>query len=359
MMLLNKPVFEKHLKCIIKSCRELIPGLQSIILYGGFGRDEGSWYQDEQGEWRPYNDYDICIVTKKKASLGDIKKLKTKLAREIGINWIDLGQFLPEELSRLRPSILNYDFKNASKVICGDSSVLDLIPEINASTLPMKDAQILFFTRLYTLLGSLDKKGVEQEVKENKSRFFRNQMAKAILAIVDVMLLAKGAYDSSYKKRVDRMAALYPAKKDFLMISRWALEEKLYPTAPNMNPDEVRALYHKVYSYYFSEMYGALSKYFKRPVKGPEDVEFCMKWKPLPFLKRLFWVVRFSGLKMEKQIATLIAQNYIADAWNSGDIKKRYLQRGINLLKVVDSQLSVDMNWDEARLQAARLRMKD
>ena len=39
----------------------------SIYLYGGYGRDEGSWVIEEvdgQRKVRPYNDYDIAIIVK-------------------------------------------------------------------------------------------------------------------------------------------------------------------------------------------------------------------------------------------------------------------------------------------------------
>ncbi|GAX62920.1 NADH:flavin oxidoreductase [Candidatus Scalindua japonica] len=315
-------------------------------------------YQDQHGSWHPYNDYDICIVANRKALPGDVKKVKERLARKVGINWIDLGQFSPEEMRCFCPSILNYDFKYASKVIYGDQMVLDLIPEIKASALPMKEAQILFFTRLYTLLGSLDKNGLDQNLRGETSRFFRNQMAKAILAIVDVLLLAKGAYDASYCKRVEKVNELYPEKKEFLVLGRWALEEKLRPQSSEMSSQEIRRMYQSVHYHYFIEMYNSLSLHFCKNLNDPQDIEFCMKWQPLSFMKRLYWFVRYCGWQVERQISIQIAQCYIAAAWNPENIIIKNLNRGIALLRTVDPQLSTEMNWDEARLQAVRLRME-
>lgn len=336
----------------------LLPDLRAIILYGGFGRDEGSWFQDELGTWRPYNDYDICIVTERKASRHELKALEESLAKEIGINWIDLCQLSPDEMKRLRPSIKNYDFKNASKVIYGDSTVLDLIPEIDATTLPMKEAQILYFTRLYTLLGSLDENGLHQNLEGEASRFFRNQMTKAILAVVDVLLLAKGAYHASYRKRVERVAELYPEKVDFLTLSRWALEEKLRPQAPPMTSQEVRKLYESVHAQYLPEMYLALSLRFGKRVTGPKDVEFCMKWCPIILIKRLYWVLKFRSLRMEKQVSVMLAQSYIAAAWTPAGINEDLLQQGGALLRRVDNRISTGLTWDVARIEVARLRME-
>jgi len=32
---------------------------RAILLYGGYGRDEGSWIVENDGRRRPYNNYDI------------------------------------------------------------------------------------------------------------------------------------------------------------------------------------------------------------------------------------------------------------------------------------------------------------
>lgn len=42
-------VLQQHLHLIVNASRDLLPDLTAIILYGSFGRDEGSWYQDKQG----------------------------------------------------------------------------------------------------------------------------------------------------------------------------------------------------------------------------------------------------------------------------------------------------------------------
>ena len=349
-------VLQRHLRLIVEACKNLQPNLTAVILYGGFGRDEGSWLQDSDGTWRPYNDYDICIVTDQKAPAHEVKALEKSLAQEIGINWIDLSQLSPDEMKRLRLSIKNYDFKNASKVIYGDKTVLDRIPAMDASTLPMKEAQILYFTRLYTLLGSLDENGLDQNLGDEPSRFFRNQMAKAILAIVDVLLLAKGAYDASYCRRVERVVQLYPEKKELIELSRWAHGERLRPQAPDMNSRQARRMYQSVHGHYFSEMYRALSLHFAKRIDGPQDVEFCMKWLPLNLLKRFYWLLKFRSLRAEKQVSLMLAQSYLAAAWAPDRINEKFLRQGLALLRRLDDRLSTESTWDQARLEAARLR---
>ena len=55
----KKDVLTKNLRTIVSKLRLLSP--HSIILHGGYGRDEGSWVV-ENGEYRSYNDYDIFLI---------------------------------------------------------------------------------------------------------------------------------------------------------------------------------------------------------------------------------------------------------------------------------------------------------
>lgn len=347
-----------HMGHIVDACKVLYSELTAIVLYGGYGRNEGSWFQGDNGVWRPYNDYDIRVVTTRSIPQHALESLEKNLAERIGIRWIDLGQSHPNELKHLRPSILNYDLKNASRVVYGDSSVLDLIPRIDSSTLPMKEVQVLFFTRLYTLIGSLGEAGLARGLSGDESRFFRNQMAKAVLAIVDVLLLTKGAYHPSYRTRVERLHALFQGRGEILRLSRWALEEKLEPRSPAMSSEEMLGLYASVHKHYFKEMYQALSLHLGRQVDGPGQIAWCAKWRPRSVMTRVYGLLRSRGLQMERQLAVMLAQSYIAAAWTPDGVRGDFVARGMALLRQVDEHVPLDATWDRARVEVARIRME-
>jgi hypothetical protein len=42
------------------------PYVIAVILYGGYGRNEGGWLVERNGSYKPYNDYDIYLWLKKK-----------------------------------------------------------------------------------------------------------------------------------------------------------------------------------------------------------------------------------------------------------------------------------------------------
>ena len=350
---------KKRLTADLKLIRECLIDFQplSIILYGGYGRGEGSWVWYNNENCVPYNDYDILMILEKKIPEEIIKSIRKKLAQDIGIRWVDIGQKTPKELKKLRPSIYNYDLKYASKVIYGNGQIKNLIPEIDSTKIPLKDGEILFFTRLWTLLGSLDKKGFNVSRKGEDARFFRNQMAKSILAIVDVVLLQKGLYHSSYKERVKRLKGYFEHKKELIELAVWALSEKLKPTSLEMASEEITALYDKIYYQYFKEMYHVLSKYYNRNIENARDLEIIINWGFINLLNRIGWLLLKRNFQMEKQISMNIAQLYIATSYNYGETNDVYLKKGINSLKKINKTIPTNLNWDDARCMAAEMRL--
>jgi hypothetical protein len=349
---------DTHLQQIVENVVSLCPELRAIILYGGYGRNEGSWIIEEGGDCRPYNDYDILLVIENKIPNCIIDSLRKDLAKQIGIRWVDIGQKTPVELKKLKPSIYNYDLKYASKIIQGDPNILNFIPEIDASKLPLKEGETLFFTRLWTLLGSLDGKGFSVDLKGEESRFFRNQMAKAALAVVDVLLLQKGAYHPSYKERVKRLSKLYPKKIGLCELAEWALEEKLFPKAPNMEAYEIEKLYQKVHHHFFSEMYGLLTKCYRCKIDNPKGIERHLKWGIANLIKRVGWIVLRRNMNWEKRRAVNVAQSYIAAAFNNDVNYKEFLQEGVSCIRYLDKSFAANASWNEARVRVAELRME-
>lgn len=351
-------VLNSHIQQLIRGCISLNAELIAIILYGGYGRNEGSWIITENGDCRPYNDYDILLVVKNKIPKHSIEALRKDLAKQIGIQWIDIGQIKISRLRRLRPTIYNYDLKYGSKVIKGDKNVLSLIPEMDATKLPLKEGETLFFTRIWTLLGSLHENGFEIILKGEESRFFRNQMAKAILSIVDVLLLQKGSYHLSYNERVKNLSKLYPQKTRLLELSKWALEEKLFPKNPNMTSEDVNKLYQELNFYFFREMYHLLTKYYGRKINSPEKIAIQLKWAPSNFIKRLSWILLRRNLNWERKIIVNLAQTYVATAYNDKANYEDYLQQAIKYIRILDKSFSENSSWNEARVRIAQLRLE-
>jgi len=347
--------FEKNKSIIIKTLLGVAPDLTAIIMYGSYGRDEGGWFQDNSGKWCPYNDYDLCIISELKIKDRYLSEAKKNIADAIGIKWVDLCQFSQNELKIMPISILNYDFKNGSSVIYGSDEIISLIPNFISSNILLKEAEVLFFTRIYTFLGSIDVSLLGVELDGEAVRFFRNQMAKAILAVVDALLIAKKSYNSSYHKRVELLEELYPDNSELINLSRWALLEKLNPKSPKMSQEDMVNLYKAVHKIYFHEMYKVLSFHFKRKIDSPENIEFSLKWNLRSILFRAFWIIRFRNFDYESEIKIKSAMLYIAVAWNGSCVSDQWLSRGIKLLTGFDRTLTQMMTWNQARFEALRI----
>ena len=192
---------KKYEKIIVKCILKFV-NPEGIFLYGGYGRNEGSWLIEKDKLPKPYNDFDILLVVNKQVKNDLIIKIKKHIKSCISIRWIDLSQIKLNKLKKLKNSIFNYDLKNASKVLYGNKKLQNLIPNLKPSEIPLIDIDILFKTRLWTLVGCFEDNSFKN-VYGSKSIFFRNQMAKAVLACVDCYLILNKKYNFSYKKRVE------------------------------------------------------------------------------------------------------------------------------------------------------------
>jgi len=348
---------DAHMNQIIESITSLLSETLTIIIYGSYGRNEGGWYNTIEDGYQPFNDYDIILIKDNKIPTTILSSLKKKLLEKINIKWIDLSQMTTVELTKLEPSIFNYDLKYGSNVIYGDLNVLDLIPRIEAKDIPLEDGNILFKTRMWSFFGSLDETSFDRGVVGEDSRFFRNQMAKAVLSIVDVCLLQKGAYHYSYKQRVSSFKKLYSHKKELCALSEWALSEKLEPKAPEMSKYEVESLYSNVHFYFLKEMFIVLSKRFKTIIRKPEKLILLWHYHPLILFKRVAYFLYKRSMNFEDKIKIDIVQLYLISAYKKGSINRQYLTKANYLMKELDPSVSQNLSWDKARLIVAKMRL--
>jgi len=327
----------------------------AIIIVGGYGRDEGSWII-ENGRARPYNDYDITIVTENILPQNKIQKIRKQLAEEIGIRWIDIDQLTPKRLKKLKLKIKSYDLKYASKIIFGDKEILNNIHEYSAQNIPLAEIETLFYTRIWTFLGSLKENGFVVNIEREEARFFRNQMAKAVLAIVDINLLAKGLYHYSYKERVKRFKQNFFDKSTLCELAEWALEEKLFPKETLLTKEDIKKLYSTIHHFYLDEMFSALSRYYHIKITKPEQLEILLKWSIKNILRRIYLVLVKHTFDFERQIKIELSQLYLFAAYNNDGINQKYLSKGIKILRKLDKNININSSWDKARLIIANIR---
>lgn len=325
----------------------------SIYLYGGYGRGEGSWRLEKvngQLKARPYNDYDIALIVKKKFNLKELRQLENELKKHLDVKWIDLSQYKIINLKTFRATIKNYDFKYASKWIYGDKKVLDNIPKIDRKSIKLKDVETLYITRLWTLIGSFPLAGLTKMSKEEEM-FFRNQMAKCILAIIDNILVLNKEYDASYRIRVEKIKN-FSDDVDLIELSRWALEEKLFPKSEGMTEKEIVELYKKVHGLFFKYFYSTLSLYYRKHIKRPEDMDkhiiYNLEDLVIRKIKKLF----LNDNRRQLNMYLSILQGYIA--YYYFDMDNECLKKISSIMEKKFNFISNDI--DELRLKVADLR---
>ena len=276
-------VQKKLEKIIVESVLKFI-NPKGIILYGGYGRDEGSWVIGKDKKLKPYNDFDILLVLEKELHNDIVNQIKKNIKSHVSIRWIDISQIKPFKLEKLKNSIFNYDLKYDSKVLYGDKKLQNIIPDFESSKIPLKDIDILFRTRIWTLVGCFHDKSFDQ-ITGSHSMFFRNQMAKAVLAGVDSCLIMEQQYHYSYKKRV-KFFLNFNKYSEYFDLVNWALDEKLRPKDTTMSSNEVRKIYFLVVDFFIKCFFKGLSRYYKKRIDNDSDIEKIYLYNPKNFVIR-------------------------------------------------------------------------
>jgi len=213
--------FLEDVKKIKKTCIEFLGDKINVFFYGSYGANQGGWIKIKD-EYFPYNDYDILIVSdiavKNKDKL--IKLIKTKILEDVKIKFIDITIKSKKEVTSLKSTVENYDILNASKHIFGEYDFRKYVEKIDKKDLSLEEVEKLFFTRLWIFSGAI--------TSYEKDKTFRlTQIAKALFAIVDSILINKKNYESIYVQKKEKIRQFLDDES--FMIIDWALKQRSLP----------------------------------------------------------------------------------------------------------------------------------
>lgn len=318
----------------------------AIILCGGYGRGEGAWIQDINGNPAPYNDYDIAVVSKKSFSNTDYEKLRTQIASEIGISWIDIDWYNPKQLKKLSPTIKNYDLLHASTVIYGDKNIFESIPDVDSKKIGEYDIVTLYKTRIWTFLGSW--KGDFHSLVGDEAVFFKNQMAKSILAACDMLLVKDKLYTPSYKERVELVKKRYDGFGEIGALCEWALKEKLYPSPERISSEWMENLYWDSKNVFCKAMKTAMGdkcSYFEDPYLTRRYFYLYSRYLLANIYNRIFR----SSSRAEKLLDIFLAQNFVFLANEQKSLNNQYIQEACNILTKWGYMDCRTSNWNRVR----------
>lgn len=198
-----------HLARVVNAILARCGSVEAILLTGSFGRGEGGVQRTSDGRWVPVNDFDLVVVDHRDVR-GSLAGLGEALAREIGLDFVDIAW-----TDALRPphpvSILAFDTRYGTTILHGDRGIVDRLPPIAAAEISRDEPIILLLNRTAGVLSGVRWARTGDgtwHVSAEDPRYLTNQLVKAAIAVGDAHLVRWNAYDPSYRRRAERVAAM-------------------------------------------------------------------------------------------------------------------------------------------------------
>ena len=230
---------EQHLadtcKLVRSGVERIIPSakLEGIALAGGYGRGEGGVLR-ENGRDMPYNDLEFFVFIRGSTFLNDrrfkasLHALGESLSPAAGLE----VEFKILSIARLRQSAVNmfyYDLVMGHRWLFGDDSLLKGCEHHRDATgIPLHEATRLLFNRCSGLLFASERLA-RHDFSADDADFVGRNLAKAQLALGDVMLTMNGSYHWSCQERHRRLQSLADISPRLLAHHAAGVSFKLHP----------------------------------------------------------------------------------------------------------------------------------
>ena len=232
---IEKNYLNKIVDSFVEDCDPI-----SIILFGGFGKGEGS-IQAINGKPAPYNDFDLYVVTEEKLSDEELDKISINASQAIGMGGLEIAYYpekgydsnkyfhvdvrcIPfDDLNKLMKMQRYYELKYGSQVIYGRKDVLDKINEIKKEDIPSSDGLRNLFNKFHQLLL-----GLQREYNEDQRRIKIFWAYKCYISICEALLILDGKFAVTALEKGKLFAEIYENSFPYL-----------YEILPNL-PEKVR-----------------------------------------------------------------------------------------------------------------------
>ncbi len=175
-----------------------------------------------EGCWKPWNDYDLLLVTPTREGWDRLRPLCAVLKEEMGLPGVDIVPFTPEDLVRAADTMLVHDAKEGHAVIVGTNAPLCAVPLVPVAP---REALTLLLNRMVCLLECPPEELTGQPPDPLR---FVSQVSKAVMAAVDASLVEASSYVVSYRDKVAAYATLSPGSV-LVEAAREALAFRLDP----------------------------------------------------------------------------------------------------------------------------------
>ncbi len=187
------------------------PILRAIVLTGSLARDEATFVETE-GSKEVWGDVEFFLVFDNRTRLppaeamGNLSErirsslLSRNIRCNVGADGVHARYFV-----NLRPRIFAYELRTCGQVVWGDEKVLLLIPDFPASAIPREDAWRLLCNRMIEQLEAAAQLVAQPEAIPGDLGY---RSAKLYMDMATSLLVFVGAYEPTYRRRLERLSHL-------------------------------------------------------------------------------------------------------------------------------------------------------
>ena len=286
---IEKNYLDKIIKSFVSNIGD---NLISIILFGGFGRGEGSVHAIG-GKPVPYNDFDLYVITKEKLSDEELDRVSMNASKEIGMGGLEIAHHPQEgydsnkhfhvdvrcipynKLKKLMNIQRYYELKYGSQVIYG-KDVLGEINGLKKENIPDSDGLRNLFNKLHTMVL-----GLQEEYGEDQRKIRIFWSYKCYMSICEALLILDKEFEATASKRSKVFKKIYEKNFPELFEIMPDLPEKVkratdFKLKPKFNVDA-----DNLWDEALKDILKVFEYYIKR-LTGTDDVEDAINNK-LPY----------------------------------------------------------------------------
>ena len=213
---------QKQIEKIVETVLKHVNGVQSILLFGGFGRGEGSIKFVDEKTVLPLKDYDIIVIVKRKPDRRIVNQLNKEVY--LGLGYSDAGDrifkfsdfsvdllFTTRKALRLNPDIGTYEMKVASYLLYGD----DIRKEIpwTIADIPLSSGWRLLFEKMTGLIGHFPQRYLlTSEICQHDREQLIFECYKTYIEIATALCILMRCYSPSFSMRCNSFGENFAKK---------------------------------------------------------------------------------------------------------------------------------------------------